>query len=100
MHIRNHDSSLRGQSPLGDAKDSVSKAHNAVSEALSNPQEEFLEDAGRAIAKAQLAVSAAIGDDNQMAAEQAAASLKDAENRLEQAKGVAREGHADANPFT
>lgn len=97
MHTRNHDSSLRRQSSLGDAKDSVGKAHNAVSEALSNPRDEFLKSADRAVAKAQHAVAAMTQTDNQMAAGQVTASLGDAERRLAQAKDAAQQDRASSS---
>ena len=89
MRQRRRDSSLREQSPLADAKDSDAKAHNAVSEALSNPAGGFAAPAQRAVDKAGRAVEAARADDNQAALEQTADSLRDAEERLRQARAAA-----------
>ncbi|SEU11112.1 hypothetical protein [Paenibacillus sp. NFR01] len=80
---RHYESSLRTNSTVDQAQDSVTKLHNAVTQALSHPNEQTLHQAAGSLEHAEEAVShAAEGSVDGHGVELAETRLADEKSRL------------------
>lgn len=76
------DSSLQSQNPISSAQNSVDNVHQAVNHALSHPTAQTTEEAHNAISKAENAVAQALFQSDSPAVQQAADSLDEDKARL------------------
>lgn len=75
-------SSMQTNTPISQANNAVDRLHQSISQALSHPTEQLVDQVENSLAHTEQAVQALQGSENGLAAEQSEELLAEEKNRL------------------
>ncbi|AOZ93952.1 hypothetical protein [Paenibacillus crassostreae] len=81
---KRHFSSMQSNSPISQANNSVDRLHQSISQAISHPSEQLVEQVENSLDHAEQAVEAAQGSENTLAIQRTNELLADEIDRLKE----------------